>query len=77
MNRLFRRRGGLPRTARLQRTSHDQQSRHNAFGRPRFGPQDTKLRWQKWLWRTAMATLVAGMFWFVWQSWIGLRVFDN
>jgi len=76
MNRLFRRRGGLPRSARLPRAAHDAQYRRGAFGRPRLSPQNARRRRQQWLWRAALAALAAGVIWFAWQSWIGLRVFD-
>ena len=77
MNRLFRRRGGLPHTARLPRTSDDGQSARGAFGRPRLGQRELFDRSRSWLWRAALAILVVGAIWVAWQSWIGLGIFAN
>jgi hypothetical protein len=77
LNRLFRRRGGLPHSARVPGASFDRQYQQGSFGRPRTGPYEVNLRWRQWLWRAAMATLAVGALWMAWQSWIGLGLFAN
>ena len=77
LNRLFRRRGALPRTARLPRPNYDPHYRRGAFGRTKFGRFEMNFSTKRWLGRVALAALVMGAIWVVWQSWIGLRVFGN
>jgi hypothetical protein len=76
LNRWFRRRGGLPASARVPRTSHPAW-RSGAFARSRFGRQETKHNLQRWLRLAAMGGLVVLALWACWQSWLGLGVFNN
>jgi len=74
--RLFRRRGGLPRTAAVPRMSYDAQFRRGAFSRPKFGRYDITFPWQNLLQRVALVALALLAIWIIWQSWLGLRVFN-
>jgi hypothetical protein len=76
-NRLFRRRGGLPRKAPVRRSSYEPQYRRGAFSRPRFGRYDFTFPWQNWLRRFVLFALAIFALWVLWQSWLGLGVFNN
>jgi hypothetical protein len=76
-NRLFRRRGGLPRAAAVPRLSHDPQYRRGAFTRPKFSRYEITFPWQNWLRRAAVAALAVLALWIIWQSWLGLRLFNS
>ena len=77
-NRLFRRRGGLPRSARLPRRSYSPFTRSGgAFARPRTGRYESAFNGQSWLGRAALAVAALAALWVLWQSWLGLGVFNN
>ena len=76
-NRLVRRRGGLPKSARLPRTKHGPAPRRRAFARARFGRYEINLPWRRLLWRVALGVLAVGAVWVGWQSWVGLGVFNH
>jgi ferric-dicitrate binding protein FerR (iron transport regulator) len=76
-HRLFRRRGGLPRTARVARTSYDGSAARGAFGRPHMGARELSDRRRSWVRRLALAAGAVAVVWVLWQSWIGLGIFGN
>lgn len=78
LNRWFRRRGGLPSSARVPRASASQPAwRSGAFARSRFGRQDNKVSVQRWVRVAALGTAVVVALWACWQSWLGLGIFNN
>ncbi|HVU37031.1 MAG TPA: hypothetical protein VHC95_01745 [Opitutales bacterium] len=76
LNRWFRRRGSLPRSARVPRATYSPMPRQGAFTRSRFGRHEVTLNWQRWLWRAGFAGLAAAALWMAWQSWLGLGIFS-
>ena len=75
--RLVHRRGVLPRTVRLQRLTHAPLPRRRAFARPRFGRFDLNFRWRRLLGRVGLGMFAVFALWFLWQSWLGLGVFNH
>lgn len=77
-NRLFRRRGALPRSARLPRRTYSPIPRTGgAFARPRLGRFGINFHGKRWGRRVALGVLAAGAIWVLWQSWVGLGVFNH
>jgi hypothetical protein len=57
--------------------SYDPRYRRGAFSRPKFSRFEITFPWQNWLRRAGFIALSLLALWVLWQSWLGLRIFNN
>jgi len=50
---------------------------HSSFRKPRLTRYESRVRSWVWLRRALLTALAVAACWVLWQSWIGLRIFDN
>jgi hypothetical protein len=75
-NRLAHRLGAARRGAEIGRRDFSPHYRHSSFGKPRFGRFETRFHPRQWLRRALLALAILGLGWVLWQSWLGIRMFD-